>query len=178
MPEKFPQPEISAEQMENIEKIERLELGAIPRAEAILVLLGLKPATDFETYTWNDDWEKVASVLKNTGVEMDIQIPKGEKNVTALFKIAKTKEDLEKLLSLRPGDHEKYGRLMGYPESAIKGYLNKQTMDDEKIPELNDLGLCFKLSKANWQEEIKTIKTWNQIIKKFAPDVYRDLRPE
>jgi hypothetical protein len=184
--EQFPQPtakkEISKEQKENIKKIEQLDIGSVPRAEAILVLLELKPATEFATMKWNEKPEKVADTLRQAGISVNVREPnKKEKSekATGFFTIAKSEQDLKKLMSIDPGkDHVEYGKLMGYPKSAIEAFKTKKTLEFEEAPELENFALKFKLSKTNWQEEIKTLKQWNRALKKYAPDLYKKLRPE
>jgi len=184
--EQFPQStaekEISQEQKENIKKIEQLEIGAIPRAEAILILLGLKPATEFETMECNENPEKVSDTLRQAGIKVNVREPnKQEKSekVTAFFSIAQNEKDLKKLMTLDPSkNHIEYGKLMGYPKSAIEAFKTEKALEFAKISKIEDLALKFKLSKSNWHEEIKILKQWDKTLKKYAPNLYKQLKPE
>lgn len=73
-----------------------------------------------------------------------------------------------------PQDHRTFGHLFGFPESAIEGFIQGQTIKMEDLPDdirRADYGLLlqFLLSKNNWQNEIKTVKRWYQVLYKNAP---------
>jgi len=102
------------------------------------------------------------------------------KRQEATFLIAKDKESLNLLKeALKTNDEELMGRAYGYPESAIKAFCGKkETIEDaEELPEeIKRRGpsfLRFKLSKNNWQEEIKLCEKWAEAIKEASPKLYR-----
>jgi len=92
------------------------------------------------------------------------------------FFVAKDKTTAEALRNVHEGDDETYGRLSGFPESAIKAYLGAEENTTALI-ELGDLPeevrtqdfmafATFKLSRGNWREELETVKKWATAIKK------------
>ena len=71
---------------------------------------------------------------------------------------------------------------MGYPESAIKAFLEGTCLSIEaerellgKYPEIvfND----FRLSRDNNKEELEIVKRWNNLVEKEAPNIYSELSP-
>ncbi len=83
-----------------------------------------------------------------------------------------------------PDHHEGLGKVLGYPESAIRGYVAKAMADEEAVlPRvLNEDELLayrhlrpFRLSKENWQEEVSVVKMWLATIQTASPGFYREL---
>lgn len=169
---------------EKISKIESLRTGPQQKAELILVLLGEKPGICLSLFTEteseiDDDEEKIKNLdLKYKKVS---QGKKGERYM-AEFLVSKNEDTLNELAEADPSkDHYKFGALMGYPESAIKAFLEDTclSIEDErellgKYPEIvfND----FRLSKGNTEEELEIVKRWNNLVEKEAPDVYDKLK--
>jgi Mg/Co/Ni transporter MgtE len=166
-------------QKEMIRSIESLSIGSIQRANIILVYLGLKPATEIDIYTHNDSAEKVISAIEAIGLKTKIKREFKQKDKDVIrISVASNQENLEKLEKVDPSkDHEEYGRLMGYPETAIGAFLNKEKkleynhyLDDE------DLVFFITMSKEDHGEEVKTLKKWSNAIKEHAPDLYIKLK--
>ncbi len=174
-------PDLSAYQQKMITNFENLEIGSFPSAELMLIFLGYKPATEVALAPWNDPPEKVVKTLRDSGLIAGI---KNYKDVNgkkfAIVAVAKDKETMERLKKAEAdADHEEYGRLMGYPDTAIDAFMHKEKLLPEvDYPEKNDKTLDFKLSKDHWQEEIKVIKKWSQAIKQYSPKIYELLNPK
>jgi len=83
-----------------------------------------------------------------------------------------------------PRWHESFGRLMGFPETAIQAFCyNKEDLTQEstfslliKNPYDRSLDILrflnFKTSKSNHQEEIKHAKRQHDTIKLLSPKIY------
>lgn len=174
-------PDLSSFQQERVKKIENLELGPFPAAESILIFLGYKPATEIDLAPWNDSPEKVMATLRESGLIAEIKKYKGVNDKRfSVVAVTRNKETMEKLKKVEANaDHQEYGRLMGYPNTAIDAYLNKEKLLSEKdYPNLSGNIMDFKLSKDHWQEEIKVIQQWSQVIKQYSPKLYDLLIPK
>lgn len=164
---------------EMIKSIENLKIGSKPKANIILIFLGLKPATELEISSHNDSAEKVINVIENIGLKVKIKskFKRKDKDIV-LLSVADNQENLDRLEQIDPSkNHEEYGRLMGYPETAIDAFLHKEKrLDPENYLENDELIFFIAMSKENWEEEIKTLKKWSDAIKEQAPDLYVELK--
>lgn len=163
-----------------IELLSALKIGPEQKANIALVIMELKPATELYLYKNNDPEDLVCETLTNCGLE----VRKKETTEKCLkFAIAKDPNIAEQLLKINGNkDHELYGRLMGYPNTAIQAFLNKEDLLDQatenRLLQNNDeiyMGY-FKLSKNHYQEELELMETWNQAIKEHAPSIYQSLK--
>jgi len=148
------------------------------------VLLGEKPGVDLSLFAdteneIDEDEEKIKSL--NLKYKKISQEKKGKRYV-AEFLISQDENILDDLVQADPSkEHYKFGSLMGYPESAIKAFLEETclSIEDEKellsnYPEIVFYG--FRLSKDHNKEELETIKHWNSLIEKEAPNIYNELK--
>lgn len=174
----IPEQNINIEQRENIKKLEQLRIGPSQKASIILVLMELKPATELYLYEWNDEKEKVEKTIQDAGLEIKPKnIHPDQKNVIAQFAIARDKTTADQLLSLDPRkDHKEYGRVMGYPKTAINAHFEGETLSRENYPEMKDIIFNMKLSKEHWQKELEILKNWSNAIKEYAPNLYKQLK--
>ncbi|MSU75307.1 MAG: hypothetical protein EXS55_02230 [Candidatus Magasanikbacteria bacterium] len=167
------------EQKESIQFLEQLKIGPAQKAELILVVLGLKPAAEVVIFPWNDLPEKVVATIEKTSLLVH-EKPKNQASsgkVVATYAVARDAETLQQLLQTDPAkDHEAYGRLMGFPTSAVEAFLNKTTLKTDE-DDLERRGIIFgmKLSRDNTKEELRLLEYWSQLIKKYAPATYRSL---
>ncbi len=78
------------------------------------------------------------------------------------------------------------GIALGYPESAVGGYMRDDVFDveeteaglgEEEVEELKKLLKFggFGLSTSNWREEIKTIERYRDAINEKSPEIYKDI---
>lgn len=188
---------------ERIEGIENALIDIQDKIDMILILKDLKPASDISLYSeeWlegeeekeinSKKIEEIKSLLKKNGllyepfeektidwyVDKDGQKVRKEKK----FIIAKNEENLNLIKkALETGDEELFGRAYGFPQSAIEAYLGKRKIIDSnklsgKIKQQDALAFSkFKLSKDNWQEELKKAKEWADAIKETSPKIYNE----
>lgn len=172
----------SKELREKVAILESIHCGAVPKAELILVLSGLKPATDLHLFKNNEDPESVKKKINDAGLaykELDKKFFHNQ-NITCSLGIARQMEDAERVGELMVlGGGEDFGRLMGFPQTAIDAYaMRRERFDaDKQNPLFQERGLPFRfrLSKDNWEEEIKVAEEWTAKIKEIAPDLYKEL---
>mgnify|MGYP001590292720 CR=1 FL=1 len=149
---------------------EGLRVGAQVEGELALVVLGLKPGTQINV----GDAEKAKDVSKIL-VKAGLMPETIERDGQVVVVSTKSKDKLDELKVLSPSkDHEEFGRMMGYPESAIKAFANKDLLlpDDQQKELTKDLPFfSFKISRDNFQRELKVIEQWNRAILKYSPDL-------
>ena len=168
---------------EKVKLLEKLNIGSAQKANIILVALGLKPATDLSLFKNNDSEAVVEEALTKAGLVFADKGIGGEKqNKVAKISIARDEETLNRLLALSPSkDHEEYGRLMGYPETAVEAFVNKKLLDEpteRKLIAASGNIFPMKLSKDHWREEIEHLRTWNEAIKEYSLDTYEEAKGE
>jgi hypothetical protein len=84
-------------------------------------------------------------------------------------------------------DDKTLGELFGYPESAVRAYLETgeksfTLINVEELPEevksqdfMAFAHFGFKLSRENWREEIKTAKKWADVVRETDSEVYKEM---
>lgn len=172
-------PSLEEEKKEKVKEIEQLPLGTNQRAELILVLLGLKPATNVQLYPWDGSPLAIKNTLGQLGFHAKVmEREKFSKNMVQEYAVSLDEKTAEKLALLNPAkDHEEFGKLMGFPKTAIHAYLNKEELlERESRPEDNNIIFSFGLSKNHWKKEIELLRTWSNAIKEYAPDLFKELR--
>jgi hypothetical protein len=176
----FENPEKNNENQEKIAMIESLKTGFEQKAGLVLVLLGEKPALSLTVFTDTPEEARTEEEkINNIGLRSR-KISQQEKNGKYVIKflIAGNENNLNALAEIDPSvDHTKFGALMGYPSTAIKAFSEGELMNIDEERELLDkypeiVFHNFRLSKDGQEEEIKTLKRWNDIIKKAAPNIY------
>lgn len=151
------------------EKVKEFLASPTRDREALLVLLGLKPAAEI----YSDEPGEAIAALRKLGLCGAIKGFDKKTNRTEIC-VAADESILEKFKSLLPdNDHEEYGRLMGYPDSAISAFLD----DDKRLPFEEQDKLCakypffkFAFSKEHFQEEEDILKKWNLAVFDYAPE--------
>lgn len=170
-----------------------LSIGKQPKAMIALVLLGKKPCVELDTYTHNTLPSEVKRVLEAIGLVV-IPISVGEaENVrhTAKFCISLDKiyaDMLAALIHTReqlvgiPSDHpyhKLYGVLMGYPLSAIEGFVSNRMLSEESelYPQTmkDNLLVVFRLSIDHWEQEMETLIAWEHALERGAPKILDEL---
>ncbi|HRH24925.1 MAG TPA: hypothetical protein PLQ20_01115 [Candidatus Paceibacterota bacterium] len=177
------------ETKEIMDLLHSLKIGACPKTMIALVLLGKKPCTELDIYTHNTPPSEVKRVLETIGLVVILMSIDGSQNVkhTAKFCVAldKVYADMlvalvrmrEKLTGIPSGHpyHKLYGVLMGYPLSAIDGFISNNMLseNDPSYPETakNNLLLVFKLSAKNWADEMNTLAVWEHALLRNAPQI-------
>jgi len=90
-----------------------------------------------------------------------------------------TAEKLKLLFDTVSVNHAEIGRLLGYPETAVTAFLTPRMLNQADTPtstkevsELNMRLLGHRLSKDNWQEEVKYLERSGEYIKSISPVIY------
>lgn len=177
----------------NIQKIEQLKVcNENDLANIMLVYLGLKPAC--EGYYFEKDGlnilKKTLSIMGlyctrksfNKKFFADIQktsrqklyLPSGE------FVVARDIKTADSLIKAMSGvNHRIYGKLMGYPQSAIHHFIKKANKlgfhEFEKLSQKHGLIFQFSIPAKNYQAELRLLKKWSQAIKRYSPKIYKKL---
>lgn len=165
---------------EKAQKIEWLDIGPSQDAEMFLVACGLKPATEIDVYRYKDGRDRGTLIKTARDIGLAIQekdiAPHKNQNMEGTFVIAKDVEILKRLMQVEANaDHREYGRLMGFPESAVDGFIDDDLLPDEEYPDMSGIVFHFQLSKERWKEEIKIMRQWSNILEKYMPDTYNNL---
>lgn len=168
-----PQPKTLEEQLrQRIETIYRLPLGAEPRAELILILLGEKPATDVSWHTGRIQPAEVEAILHAAG--LSTKVIYSDAAATDMV-VARDPETVSRLSLLRADrDHQEFGRLMGFPETAIAAFVNKSGAlpHDEQRRLQGELPFSnFIFSRKHAPEELALLRRWNLLIFRHAPEL-------
>ena len=126
------------------------------------------------------------------------KIRKKESGEVSHILVSKIEENLIKLNeAIKEEDSEKIGRALGYPESAIKAYINRfkekediktikslieETIDsisgkegEQLVKEDSYRFLSFAPSPEGWEEEIKLAQKYQEIVKKESPAIYMEI---
>ncbi len=181
------------------------------KIDLLLMWSGLKPATDI---TIGKDWEEGQQSLSLSEEEIYsakkklsengfifVDLPKEIGAIEGIdesetepsvkyryeqkhFFVARDETTAEALKNAYEKEDEIYGRLSGFPESAIKAYLEAEKNPTSLI-EIKDLPeeirtqdfmafATFKLSRKNWREELEVVKKWADTIKKINPALYEE----
>jgi hypothetical protein len=170
---------------QKISVIEKIPTGVTPRSEAVLVLLGEQPA--LEMYIPNkNDAQKVVDDLRSLGLfaEISEKPRKYHDPRSADILLASSQEILDELKQTNSYEHhERYGQLMGYPQTAIDAFLGKggaERLSREEIDNLLEgfpkgIGMNFIFSKKHAQEELLEAKRKIKILAQKAPELFYDL---
>lgn len=174
--------EVDQAELDQIQSIQGI--GDAYKLNLILMKLGCKKATcicfeknegelnarvrkELESLGFFCEWNSENPNIPDTAIELEVTIDR---------------KDLNFLISNNFADNVSLGQLFGYPESAVVAFDPQnpsETLDTGEIPvevrqaEWFEL-LCFRLSKENWREEVKTIEKWYELLKKYAPKLLKE----
>lgn len=155
-------------QLEAIRGIAGFPIGEEGLKALKLVACGLKPATTFSLAREIPPARrqallsaieaaglcaKVVELADRTGPRHEVLVARDSRSLGLLERTDPTK------------DHEAYGALMGFPASAIRGFVEGsllRTGPDEIDP---DMVMPMRLSLANWPEELRLIARWSYVLK-------------
>lgn len=158
-----------AEIRDKVKAIEAIDTGPEQKAQLVLLILGIKPAAELSLYAKNSTPEETESLLQKAGLVYVRKDPDYSK-IVAQYAISSSLEMVEKLLqSNSPSD---YGKLMGYPQTAIDAFNNRDNRYKGPLPDDIDNSI-FKLvfSKDHFQEEFEVVRGWNKALMEYAPDL-------
>jgi len=170
--------------------IGKLQIGSLPKAILALVVLEIIPAIDLELFEHNASANEIINILSPMGLSIvRVRMPEERKDskVIAILCISPNPNNTSLLENLvwgcirtetaNPIFDIAYGALMGYPLSAIEGYITNQKLPKSDYPHgLDDEVLVtFMLSKERWQEEASVIMRWRDALAKHAPHILEEL---
>lgn len=170
---------------QKISVVENIPAGVAPRGEVILVLLGEKPAVEMYIADKNNA-PKAVEGLRSIGLFAEIsEKPREYHDLnSADILVAGSQELLDELKHTHSYEHhERYGQLMGYPQSAVDAFLGKEgteklSADEQKklldiFPDI--LGGTFVFSKEHAEEEFLVAKRKIKLLAQKAPELFYDL---
>ncbi len=166
-----------------LKDVQKLRLRGFVKAELVLVLLGAKPAADLDIRFKDSDPKQILLLLKKYGLKAVSVKPKDAVRdqlkvqvILAVSKKISLVKTLAKLLAkdvLNKNDHKIFGKLMGFPETAIKAFVNRLVLSDDKRPKMRGIPLEFAMSRDHWADEFLVMKNWANLLKKNTPTIYR-----
>jgi len=149
----------------------------------------IEPEDDENTWRkkFNEEIEELKKVLKGSGLfyEMAKNLKKENEILGFNMVVARNKEDLEKFLEVEKEDNDReMGLLLGYPETAIEGYENRDFLIVEDLPKneqekIEKEGVLkfsgFSPSKKYWREELKEVRKIQSLIKEKSSSIYKQI---
>lgn len=178
MLEKNPSPEQKTEERKlAMERVEELHLPAYTKAEMVLIAENLKPGIEIDIDPNNSDVERILDTAKKLGL-VAFMHPKVKHNVI----IAKDTDTGIKLSKVDPSkDHVEYGRLMGFPETAVHAFIgNAPALSRMEMDALTD-GLVMdqmKVSRDHCMDELQVLQRWDNVVRAHTQRVYEELHRE
>jgi hypothetical protein len=167
---------------EKIDIVRHLKLGVHPRASAILVALGERPATEFYMPD-RGKAEKIMEKLQSIGLAAEVvKEVEGEPHAVRVG-VAESPEVLQSLReALRKNNQKDIGRLMGIPSTALDAFSIGQMVSEEEQgtfeSELPYIVEEFALSTGHAAQELEILKRWNKKIAEYAPELVEQMSDE
>jgi hypothetical protein len=193
-----------------IELIEDSPFSADDRFTLVLVALGLKPATliGLSSSSWRDGQSAhelcsaevqhatevvqavgaaSAPLLRTTsaGLPQRTSRPRRWRQM-ADFCVGKDQPSCDRLVAAwptkaEPIDHRALGEALGFPATAIDGFVNRTPVIDELVPlsvRLTDAWNCriFKPSAAHWRDELIIKADYLYAVKAVSPEIHMRYR--
>lgn len=160
----------------------------------LLTYTGAKPFSQIITPLNIDSQDRIESIrrlLLTLGVSFD-ESPYSHVGQPWLeFRIARDNETLERVRAHKEIPHSKdnadwhrtYGQLLGFPRTAVEAYVRHQPLLESLPDEIRrtDVGKFFerwgslRLSRAHWQEELKTVEKWMHAVHSASPEYFEHL---
>ncbi|MBI2136166.1 hypothetical protein HYU06_03780 [Candidatus Woesearchaeota archaeon] len=127
----------------------------------------------------NPIFEMLWPLLKYLPREAIEKIPKISYQEQPVY-VAQDIGTLNRLLNAKSDrDHREYGRLMGYPETAIQAFLGEterlRDRPDEIDGSISPI-LWMVLSKSNYQQELELLRKWSEALRTHAPNLDKEIR--
>lgn len=178
--------------------IASLDLSPHERRDLAFLALGMTSALSIERHALRgvghedgriedelrDETAKTRKALEGLGLRFTLnESPDQEVARGYSFLIARDDEVLARLVAAQEsGDKEEYGRLLGYPETAIAAYRTNEAFDYRrelpaaKVDALAEEGtlafLNFTPSRSHWEDELAFVRANQERVKKEAPLIY------
>jgi hypothetical protein len=121
-------------------------------------------------------------ILNDAKLPNDLIKDRDGKFIDASFYVGSNMTTIAELRAIRDSMHDQKrtiaeGRLFGFPETAIEGYISGKRKDNETLPD--DIRrsdamtfLNFRLSEGHWADEWKTVEARAETVRSLAPEVY------
>lgn len=180
-PSLHPSERIAAERKDDIARIEQIDVPEQAAAQLIFVLVGEQPAMNLSFSLTDDSIDAAAETLRAAGLAV-VKEPMMKKWPAAALYVARdlaTAESLRAICNLDEGDasyDEEYGRMMGFPETAIDAFVGRapRLARDEHPSDVDDPSLVthFIHSKDHWKEEMEVLRRRRDLIRTYAPELY------
>lgn len=159
-----------------ISQLINLKLNPAQRAMLILIKLGIKPSTEIALDS-SSDVKGIEKTIHQAGLytsRRNITTNNINKILISVAACQELADKLERVSSI--GSDEEYGLMMGYPQTAVEGFVKGDLYPMEQYPEdMQANPLCFKLSNKGHEEEIALVREWMHILKKEASAFYDEL---
>lgn len=215
MVEKLPNKEFQEISQEFIRQVEVLNLSIEYKQELLLVAGKIKPSAwiSFAASAWQEgktthttfqnemDIEVFYKVLKDSNLYFEIsprktgtKIEKVRGVKTNFYKdivevlVANSNERLivlSKIIKTKPLDHERLGKILGIPETAVETFVGKKKrLNLYRLPKeiLSDDSFLFTptrtLSEDNWETEIDSGNKIAKFLKKVSPQIYKEVQDD
>ena len=180
------------ETREQMDVLARLAIGVVPKAMIALVLLGKKPSVELDLFIHSPSPDTIQSELERIElVVLPVYGKKTNERHTGTFAISLERNlatilaEVANIQEQNPGKstrdlcHSLYGALMGYPLSAIDGFISNRMLSEESqlYPETvkGNMLLVFKLSIDHWEQEMETLIAWERALQRAAPKILDEL---
>ena len=202
--------EVEEKERKELELIENSSLDLQDKIDLVLVYLKEKPAawigagdrfykTEKEKEKQkklerlNQKGEEIKTILEILGLpNHTFRYETEEEKTTLISYDSFVSQDSERLNRLREawqnGRHEDIGLALGYPESAVKGFIKGEVLDRveafKKLPKKDREELkkeevfkflTFGLSRNNWREELELARKYQRAIREKSPKIYNEV---
>lgn len=177
-------------QRERIDAIAGLAIGSIQQALLALVVLSKKPAVrlDIESYKGVNPetfLENLNKIFEYVFID-HLDSRKDEWKRTAVYYVSDSGMRAKMLKEttmardrnlfieeeIPPEVHILYGTMLGYPDTAIDGYVKNKLLPVQDYPdEFKDNLFAFQLSQENWEKEVQIAMGWLELLHEEAPKI-------
>lgn len=154
---------------EAINQVMQLNAGSAQKAELVLIILGIKPSTELSLFPWNSTQEEAERILLSTGLNFVKKDKPLWEKASVEYAISNNPELVQKLL--QPTTSAEYGRLMGYPESAIEAFESEKTYEGILPEDIENSIFRLKFSQDHFNQEFEVVRKWNEAIRNYAPEL-------
>lgn len=154
---------LSNEQRQAISNVKRLPVSPEDAHMLMLVISGVKPAAMISVPA--KQVIAIRTFCTSHGLHLDAGIDESVRGRERIM-IARDPVVIEQLKGLSPAkDHEAFGRLMGFPPTAIEGFVTRRLLETREHEVDPAIIVPMRLSQAHWPEELRLVARWSYIIK-------------
>jgi len=165
-------------QREALAVVEKLPISnRTDRGNLMLIIAGLKPATAFSNVGdgLESSAEEVAEMLRSCGLTAEVRPINGRDGGKPEIIVTGNPADMEALRKASGAkDHETFGRLMGFPPSAVRAFIEDTTLRTRPSDVSKDIAGGMALSPDNWPEEVHHLARWGYAVKLMRSMIEKD----